>query len=94
MVSADEVEEIFKQLNVLKKDYSKETIDLIPEFEQFRTEQKLFYETILKEDMDPTIFKQMMKMKRRLESGEDSYGVDVKFGKFMAEKFIDPIVKK
>jgi len=39
------------------------------------------------------IYRQMMKMKRKLESGEDQYSVDVKFGKYMAEKFVDPVVK-
>ena len=90
---ASEIEEIFASLNLLKLSKTKDEIDLLPEFTQFRTEQRVFYETILKEDMDPAIFKQMMKMKRKLEQGEDSYGVDVKFGKYMAEKFIDPIVK-
>jgi hypothetical protein len=40
------------------------------------------------------IFKEMMKMKRRLESGEDQYSVDVKFGQFMADKYLKPIVEK
>ena len=42
--------------------------------------------------MDISIFKQMMKMKRKLENGEEQYSVDVKFGKFMAENYIDPVV--
>jgi hypothetical protein len=42
--------------------------------------------------MDLGIFNQMMAMKRRVEGGEDQYSVDVRFGKFMAEKYIDPLV--
>jgi hypothetical protein len=68
-------------------------INEIEEFKQFKEENKLFYETILSENMDMNIYRQMMKMKRKLESGEDQYSVDVKFGKYMAEKFVDPVVK-
>ena len=39
-----------------------------------------------------SIYKNMMKMKRKLEGGEDQYSVDVKFGEFMAEKYLKPIV--
>jgi hypothetical protein len=53
----------------------------------------MFYETILNGQFEPTIFKEMMKMKRRLESGEDQYSVDVRFGQFMASKYIDPVSK-
>ena len=42
----------------------------------------------------PVIFKQMMKMKRELESGKDQYSVDVKFGQYMADKYIDPVINK
>ena len=50
--------------------------------------------TISQEGVDFNIFKEMMKMKRRLESGEEQYSVDVRFGKFMAEKYIDPLTHK
>ena len=43
--------------------------------------------------MNNEIFKRMMTLKRKLEDGEDSYGVDVKFGQYMAEKYVDPLVK-
>ena len=44
--------------------------------------------------MENSIFKEMMKMKRKLESGEDQYSVDVKFGKYMGSIYLDPIAKK
>ena len=68
-------------------------INQLEEFKQFKEENKLFYETILSDDMNIDIYRQMMKMKRKLESGEDQYSVDVKFGKYMAEKYVDPVVK-
>ena len=40
------------------------------------------------------IFKEMTQMKRRLEQGDDQYSVDVNFGKFMADKFVNPVVNK
>ena len=90
---AVEIEEIVNKLLYLKKHISIEQINELEEFKQFKEENKLFYETILSEDMDMNIYRQMMKMKRKLESGEDQYSVDVKFGKYMAEKFVDPVVK-
>ena len=90
---AVEIEEVVNKLLYLKKHMSVSEINELEEFKQFKEENKLFYEMILSEDMDMNIYRQMMKMKRKLESGEDQYSVDVKFGKYMAEKFVDPVVK-
>jgi hypothetical protein len=35
-----------------------------------------------------------MKRKRELESGKDQYSVDVKFGQYMADKYINPVINK
>ena len=91
-MNSDEIESIVNKLLSLKKDKSFSEIDSMDEFDLFKKNNKLLYETVLSDNMDMTIFKQMMKMKRKLENGEDQYSVDVKFGKFMAEKYIDPIV--
>jgi len=90
---AVEIEETVNKLLYLKKHISIEQINELEEFKQFKEENKIFYEMILNENMDMDIYRQMMKMKRKLESGEDQYSVDVKFGKYMAEKFVDPVVK-
>jgi hypothetical protein len=87
-----EIELIVNKLLELKKKHTISEIDSISEFDEFKKVNKLLYETVLGDTMDISIFKQMMKMKRKLEDGEDQYSVDVKFGKYMAEKFIDPIV--
>jgi hypothetical protein len=63
-----------------------------PDIVNFRTNNKTFYETIVAGEFDPIIFKKMMQMKRRLENGEDQYSVDIKFGEFMKEIYIDPIL--
>ena len=91
---ASEIEGIVNKLLNLKGIMHKIEIDQLPEFKQFREENKYFYEMILTENMDMNIYNKMMKMKRKLEDGEDQYAVDVKFGKYMAEKFIDPVVSK
>ena len=93
-MNADTIEIFVEKLLLLKKTFSKEQIDLMEEFNDFKKGNKLFYETILSDQMDTVIFKKMMKLKRDLEKGEDSYGVDVKFGKYMAEKYVDPITSK
>lgn len=90
---ANEIEETVNKLLYLKKHISIEQINELEEFKQFKEENKIFYEMILNDNMDMDIYRQMMKMKRKLESGEDQYSVDVKFGKYMAEKFVDPVVK-
>ena len=91
-MKSDQIESIVNKLLSLKKEKSFTEIDSMNDFEEFKKNNKLLYETVLSDDMNIPIFKQMMKMKRKLEDGEDQYSVDVKFGKFMAEKFIDPIV--
>ena len=93
-MNAIEIETIVEKLLLLVKDNSsKEHIDTLEEFKDFREKNKVFYDLILSGGHDPVIFKQMMKMKRRLESGEDQYSVDVRFGTYMSEKYIDPVIK-
>ena len=55
---------------------------------------KLFYDIIIDGGFNEEIFKKMIFYKRKIEEGGDPYEADVKFGKFMAEKFIDPVIKK
>ena len=93
-MDSDTIEKITNELLLLKQTKTKEEIDSMEQFLEIRTKQKMLYETILSNDFNKEIFKEMMKMKRRLEAGEDQYSVDVRFGKFMAEKYIDPVVKK
>jgi len=93
-MDSDSIEKITNELLLLKQTKTKEQIDSMEQFLEIRTKQKMLYETILSNDFNKDIFKEMMKMKRRLESGEDQYSVDVRFGKFMAEKYIDPVIKK
>ena len=90
---AVQIEEVVNKLLYLKKHISIEQINELEEFKQFKEDNKIFYEMILNDNMDMDIYRQMLKMKRKLESGEDQYSVDVKFGKYMAEKFVDPVVK-
>ena len=90
--TADQIEEIVGKICKLKEDHTIEEINSIEEFFDFKTKNRLLYEMILsQEGMDPVIFKEMMAMKRRLENGEDQYSVDVRFGKYMATKYIDPV---
>ena len=93
-MKADEIEAIVDQLIELKKTKERSEIDLLPEFDEFRKTQRMFYQVVLSEEMDTTIFKQMMAMKRKIEGGEDQYSVDVKFGQFMADKYLTPVVSK
>jgi hypothetical protein len=92
-MNANEIEEIVEHLLFLIKNITVAEINQMPEFDNFKTKNKLFFETILAGHHDPQIFKKMMAMKRKLESGSTQYEVDVKFGKFMAEKYIDPVIK-
>ena len=93
-MNADQIEETVSKLLELVKTQPTEYINSLEEFSFFREHNKTFYELILNKQHDPIIFKEMMKMKRRLESGEDQYSVDVKFGTYMSEKFIDPVINK
>jgi len=91
-MNADEIERIVAELTLLKDTLSREELD--NKFLDFRTKNRMLYETILSGQFEPEIFKEMMKMKRKLEKGEDQYSVDVKFGQFMADKYIAPALKK
>ena len=65
------------------------------EFETFKNQNRLFYEMIINGQFEEPVFKQMMAMKRRIESKElNNYEADVKFGQYMAEKYIDPVINK
>ena len=90
-MKADEIEKIVHELLSLKDTYPKSKLDDM--FLDFRTANRMLYETILEGQFQPEIFKEMMKLKRKLENGEDQYSVDVKFGEYMAEKYINPVVK-
>ena len=91
--TADQIEAIVNELIQLKSINA--DISQMERFNEFKTQNKYFYEMIIsKEGMDISIFNEMMKMKRRLESGEDQYSVDVRFGQFMAKKYIDPVINK
>jgi len=94
-MKASEIEAIVDKLLELKKTTPREVIDTLPEFSDFKTGNRHFYEMVLNEiPFDVSIYKQMMSMKRKLEEGEDQYSVDVKFGEFMAEKYINPFISK
>lgn len=91
-MSADEIEQNVKELLRLKDITPRAQLDDL--FFEFRTRNRMFYETILNGQFNIEIFREMMKRKRELESGQDPYAVDVKFGQYMAEKYIDPVIKK
>jgi hypothetical protein len=92
--TADQIEEIVKNIltDMLENVLTKEKLD--EKYLEFRTKNRMFYETILTGGFDPVIFNEMMKSKRKLESGVDQYSVDTKFGQFMADKYIAPALKK
>ena len=92
--TADQIEEIILRLSKLKEKFTVEEINKMEEFSDFKTKNRVFYETVLTGNMEVPVFKEMMKMKRRLESGEDQYSVDVRFGKYMGSIYLDPIAKK
>lgn len=92
--TADEVESIIKKLTQLKETHTMEQVNELEEFLPFRTQNRMLYEMVFsKEGINAMVFKEMMKMKRRLEAGEDQYSVDVRFGQFMAKEYIDPVIK-
>ena len=90
-MSADEIEKIVESILQLKEKVSRQELDT--QFLDFRTKNRIFYETLLNGQFQPEIFKEMMKRKRELESGKDQYSVDVKFGEYMAEKYLAPALK-
>ncbi len=92
---ADEIETIVYQLLELRLTKTPDEIKSMSEFDAFREQNRLFYEMIINGQFEEPVFKQMMAMKRRIESKElNNYEADVKFGQYMAEKYIDPVINK
>ena len=92
--TAEQIETIVEELTKLKETMTIEEISSMDKYTEFRNSNRLFYETILsREGINPIIYQEMIRMKRRLEAGEDQYSVDVRFGQFMAGKYIDPVIK-
>ena len=89
-----EIELIVGTLLELKKKLSKQEIDSITEFTDFRNNQKILYETVLSDDFNKEIFNLMMEHKRKLEGGADQYSVDVSFGQIMADRYIPESLRK
>jgi len=93
-MDAEEIERTVNKLIDLLKTNTVEEIESMSEFDSFKKGAgKMLYQMVITNTFDNSIFKEMMKMKRLIESGEDQYSVDVKFGRYMAGKFIDPVVK-
>ena len=87
--------EIIKVTNSILADLKNSCFDpLKDEYYAFKQEHKSLYEIVISPDFNMEIFIQMMTLKNRLEAGEDSYKIDVELGQYMAERYIDPVVKK
>ena len=91
-MKADDIEKIVTELLSFKNIFSREKLDTL--YIDFRTKNRMFYETILNDEFDPVIFGEMMKAKRQLESGKDQLAVDTVFGQFMADRYVTPALKK
>ena len=91
-MKADDIEKIVEEILTLKNVLPKQALD--ERYTEFRTKNRVFYETILNGEFDYSIFKEMMKAKRKLEAGQDQLSVDTAFGQFMADRYITPALQK
>lgn len=91
-MDADTIEKIVKEILQAKDVFPREELD--KHYLDFRTKNRMFYETILNGEFDSAIFNKMMKAKRKLESGQDQLSVDTEFGQYMADRYIAPALKK
>lgn len=95
MFTADQLQRDVYELVNARKDRTESEIDSDPRFDEFRKDNKMMYDMIVKEnDFNEEIFKELISMKKLLESGEDQYSVDVRFGQFMADRYLTPIKEK
>ena len=93
-MNADQIEEIVMDILDAKKTRSIESIKEDPKYNTFKTILEPLYTMVLSDEMNVSIFKEMMNCKRKLEKGDDPYSVDVRFGQFMAEQYVYPVVGK
>jgi len=94
MFSADQLEKDVYTLVNAKKHNTVSEIENSPDFDNFRKDNKMIYDMVMENDFNEEIFKELIRMKRRLEAGEDKYSVDVRFGQFMADRYITPVKEK
>ena len=93
--TADEIEEIVLKLLTLKQTHSRDEINAMTEFDEFKQHNMFLYGTVLSDqNFQLDLFLYMMMMKRKIEQGADPYEIDVHVGKVMAAKYVDPVVSK
>ena len=89
-MKAEQIEQVVNEILIsLKSGIFNES-----NFLDFKNYHQTLYEMVISEEFDITIFKKMMYMKKQLENGESKDSLDIKVGKFMAEKYVDPLVEK
>ncbi len=91
-LTADYIEKMVKLAKIYH--FEGKSFDESPELAEFGKKHQMLLNTIKDSTFNEEIFKQMMKCKRQLENGVNPYSVDVKFGTFMKEKYIDPVLPK
>ena len=89
-MSIDDIENtVFKIVEDLKNNTFKESNYL-----SFKEKYNSIYDMATSDGMDLTIFKKLISMKRKLDDGADPYSTDVEVGQIMADKYINPVIKK
>ena len=91
-LKADDIEKIVNELLSFKNIFSREKLDIL--YFDFRTKNRMFYETIMNDEFDPDIFAEMMKAKRKLEAGQSQYSVVQSFGQFIADRYVTPALER
>jgi len=90
-MKSDELKLVIKNM---RNDLSNGTFDE-KNYLSFKEKSKILYDMVIDpESFNQEIFDKFMGYLKRLENGEDPYGVDVEVGRFMAKKYVDPVVSK
>ena len=88
-MNADEIESIIAKI----QSEVKNNIFDPNEYSSFKESNRTLYSLAVSGEINEEIFSKFMNMKRKLEQGKDPYSIDVEVGQFMAERYIDPVVK-
>jgi hypothetical protein len=90
-MKSDELKSVVQNM---RQDISNGTFDE-NNYTEFKAKSKILYDMVINpESFNQEIFDKFMGYLKRLENGEDPYGVDIEVGKFMAKKYVDPVVSK
>jgi len=94
-MKADEIKSTVDEIRKLRKEKPKMSEDAFKtKYETLFKENPALFKMAVSDEFDTRIFNKLIELRKKIEDNScTQYDMDVEFGKFMAGKFIDPVIK-